>query len=154
MAAWRRSSSGSSFTAPCPRTVGASELSRLHCPRDPHIALCLSGRRSRPCPALGKRLAGDARQALGACFLTRCKFFLFKALASPRSPFPSPFVPRARAGCGGSPGGDPNALWVPRRGFPWSHARLGSPGKAAKPNSSRGLPLFFFFFSFWLNRSL
>lgn len=99
-------------------------------------------------PAAGAALPGPweaprrrCQAGTRGCFLTRWKFFLFKALTFPRSPFPSPFVPQARSGC---PRGDPNPLWVPRWGFPWSHARLGSSGKGSKAQLNPGTAPWFF----------
>lgn len=107
-------------------------------PLSAHV--CLSGRRSGLAQPLGSR-----RCQAG----TRCLFsdslgilpFQGSDLSSLSVSFS--FCPLVLPGCGGSPGGDPNALWVPRRAFPWSHARLGSSGRAAKPNSTRDLPPFF-----------
>lgn len=97
----------------------------------------------RPCPALGQRLAGDARQALGACFLTRCKFFLFKALTFPRSPFPSPFVPQARR----QPPRGPKRAWGSTPGFSLEPRQAGDFGKGSEAQLKPGTaPLFYFFF--------
>lgn len=143
MAAWRRSSSASSFTAPCPGTVGASELSRAHCPRDSHIARVCPGQ-ERPCPALGKRLAGDARQALGACFLTRCKFFLFKALTFPCSPFPSPFVPPGSRRLRWQPRGDQTRSGFHAGVFPGATPGSGAQERQRSPTQPQECPFFFF----------
>ena len=78
----------------------------LHCTaRFTHRPVSVPGEgagQSWPCLSLGKCLPEDASQALCACFLTDCKFFLFKTLTFSRlSVSSSSFVRQAYAVCSG-----------------------------------------------------
>lgn len=89
------------------RSLVREQLEPLNC-RGPHCTARFThrpvsvpgegARRSWPCLSLGKCLPEDASQALCACFRTRCKFFLFKALTfSQLSVSSSSFVQQAHA---------------------------------------------------------
>lgn len=88
MAAWRRSSSASSFMVPCREQLESRNCYSPHCtPRFTNRPGSVPGAGERPrwpFPSLGKCLAGDASPTLCACFLTRCKFFLFRTLTFPQ----------------------------------------------------------------------
>ena len=104
MAAWRRSSSGSSFTVPHTGTVKASELSQPPLYASIHTSSCVCPRQ-KSAAELALPVPGEVPsrrcQPLCACFLTRCKFFLFKTLTfSQPSVSSSSFVRQAYAVCG------------------------------------------------------
>lgn len=124
-----------------------------------HKSPCVCPRRGeRPrCPflSLGKCLPEDASPTLCACFLTRCKFFLFNTLTFSQLPISSSSFVQGLAQAAAvlqseAGAGNPNVHQF-HAGFSLERGQdLGyTGGTEARPQTWDCLPFFFLFFFSW-----